>query len=166
MAHEYQVPIVRLVDGTGGGGSVRTLKNTGRTYIPGNPAWEHLTNALAEIPVVAAALGSVAGIGAARVSASHFSVMVKDISQVFVAGPPVVAAGMGYEIAKEQLGGSDIHAHGSGAVDNEAETEEEAFNIEDIIDARATRPMLCDWVENAYAIEATRLGVKRRGMRV
>jgi hypothetical protein len=26
--------------------------------------------------------------------------------------------------------------------------------------------MLCDWVENAYAIEATRLGVKRRGMRV
>ena len=128
MAREYQVPIVRLVDGTGGGGSVRTLETIGRTYIPGNPAWEHLTAALAEIPVAAAALGSVAGIGAARVCASHFSVMVKDISQVFVAGPPVVAAGMGYEIPKEQLGGADIHAHGSGAVDNEAETEEEAFD--------------------------------------
>ncbi|MGH2585891.1 MAG: carboxyl transferase domain-containing protein, partial [Dehalococcoidia bacterium] len=56
------------------------------------------------------------------------SVMVKDISQVFVAGPPVVKAGMGMDIPKEQLGGSDIHAHGSGAVDNEAETEEDAFN--------------------------------------
>jgi acetyl-CoA carboxylase carboxyltransferase component len=128
MAREYQIPIIRLVDGTGGGGSVRTLENIGRTYIPGNPAWEHLTAALAEIPVIAAALGSVAGIGAARVCASHFSVMVKDISQVFVAGPPVVAAGMGYEIPKEQLGGSDIHARGSGAVDNEAESEEDAFN--------------------------------------
>jgi acetyl-CoA carboxylase carboxyltransferase component len=128
MAREYQVPIIRLVDGTGGGGSVRTLENIGRTYIPGNPAWEHIVGALAEVPVIAAALGSVAGIGAARVCASHFSVMVKDISQVFVAGPPVVKAGMGMDIPKEQLGGSDIHAHGSGAVDNEAETEADAFD--------------------------------------
>ncbi|MGH2588050.1 MAG: acyl-CoA carboxylase subunit beta, partial [Dehalococcoidia bacterium] len=128
MAREYQIPIVRLVDGTGGGGSVRTLEQIGRTYVPGNTAWENITGALSEIPVVAAALGSVAGIGAARVCASHFSVMVKDISQVFVAGPPVVKAGMGMDIPKEQLGGSDIHAHGSGAVDNEAETEEDAFN--------------------------------------
>lgn len=128
MAREYKIPIIRLVDGTGGGGSVRTLENIGRTYVPGNTAWEHLVASLSEIPVVAAALGSVAGIGAARVCASHFSVMVKDISQVFVAGPPVVAAGMGYEIPKEQLGGADIHAHGSGAVDNEAESEEDAFN--------------------------------------
>jgi len=42
----------------------------------------------------------------------------------------------------------------------------EAFNIEDIVDPRETRPLLCDWVENAYATEATRLGPKRRGMRV
>jgi hypothetical protein len=28
------------------------------------------------------------------------------------------------------------------------------------------RPLLCDWVGHAYAVEATRLGVKRRGMRV
>jgi acetyl-CoA carboxylase carboxyltransferase component len=128
MAREYQVPIVRLVDGTGGGGSVRTLEQIGRTYVPGNTAWENITGALSEIPVVAAALGSVAGIGAARVCASHFSVMVKDISQVFVAGPPVVKAGMGMDIPKEQLGGSDIHAHGSGAVDNEAESEDDAFS--------------------------------------
>lgn len=127
MARELHVPIVRLVDGTGGGGSVRTLLNTNRTYVPGNPAWEHLTAALAEIPVVSLALGSVAGLGAARVVMSHFSVMVKDTSQVFVAGPPVVAAGMGEVIPKEELGGSHIHAHGSGAVDNEAESEDEAF---------------------------------------
>jgi len=127
MARELHVPIVRLVDGTGGGGSVRTLLTTARTYVPGNPAWEHLTAALSEIPVISCALGSVAGLGAARVVMSHFSVMVKDTSQVFVAGPPVVAAGMGEVIPKEELGGSHIHAHGSGAVDNEAETEDEAL---------------------------------------
>jgi acetyl-CoA carboxylase carboxyltransferase component len=127
MARAYKTPIVRLIDGTGGGGSVRTLETIGRTYVPGNTAWEHLVGALSEIPVIAAALGSVAGIGAARVCASHFSIMVKDISQVFVAGPPVVLAGMGVDIPKEKLGGSDIHAHGSGAVDNEADSEEDAF---------------------------------------
>ena len=128
MALELHLPLVRLVDGSGGGGSVRTLTNTGRTYIPANPAWETVVAALSAIPVVGACMGSVAGLGAARVVTSHFSVMVKDTSQLFVAGPPLVAAGMGTQITKEELGGSQIHAHGSLAVDNEAESEEDAFD--------------------------------------
>jgi acetyl-CoA carboxylase carboxyltransferase component len=42
----------------------------------------------------------------------------------------------------------------------------EAFMVEDIIDPRETRPILCDWVEMAYAIEKDNLGVKKRGMRM
>ena len=34
----------------------------------------------------------------------------------------------GGEVEKEELGGSHIHAHGSGAVDNEVASEQEAFN--------------------------------------
>ncbi|HEY8491506.1 MAG TPA: carboxyl transferase domain-containing protein [Dehalococcoidia bacterium] len=127
MARELRVPMVRLVDGTGGGGSVRTLGTLGRTYVPANPAWDTVVASLSEIPVVAAALGPVAGLGAARVVTSHFSVMVKDTSQLFVAGPPVVARGMGQEVTKEELGGSHIHVRESGAVDNEAEDEDDAF---------------------------------------
>jgi acetyl-CoA carboxylase carboxyltransferase component len=41
----------------------------------------------------------------------------------------------------------------------------EAFGIEDIIDPRETRPLLCEWVEMAYEIESHNLGVKKRGMR-
>ena len=41
----------------------------------------------------------------------------------------------------------------------------EAFGIEDIIDPRDTRPLLCDWVEMAYEIEKNNLGIKKRGMR-
>ncbi|MBL8191136.1 MAG: methylmalonyl-CoA carboxyltransferase, partial [Acidobacteria bacterium] len=127
MARELKLPLVRLVDGTGGGGSVKMLETMGRTYVPANPGWDIVVASLSEIPVVAAALGPCAGLGAVRVVNSHFSVMVKGVSQLFVAGPPVVVRGVGENVTKEELGGSSIHAHGSGCVDNEVESEDEAF---------------------------------------
>lgn len=127
FAHEMRVPIVRLVDGTGGGGSVRSMGTLRRTYVPANPAFDVLVKLMAEVPVIGACMGSVAGLGAARVAASHFSLMVRGSSQLFVAGPPVVKFGVGEDLTKEELGGSDIHAHLSGAVDNEVESEDEAF---------------------------------------
>lgn len=126
-ARELRLPIIRLVDGTGGGGSVRTNVATRRSYVPANPDWDVSTELLSLVPVVAAALGPVAGLGAARVAASHFSVMVRGSSQLFVAGPPVVYRALGREPEKEELGGSVIHAHESGAVDNEVDSEDEAF---------------------------------------
>ena len=70
-------------------------------------------------------LGSTAGRGAARVAASHYSVMVRDTSQMFVAGPPVVAR-IGQRLEKNELGGSHIHTR-NGAVDDEVNSEAEAF---------------------------------------
>lgn len=126
-AREMRLPIIRLVDGTGGGGSVKTNAELRRSYVPMLPDWEVSVSLLSTVPVVAAALGPVAGLGAARVAASHFSVMVRGTSQLFAAGPPVVYRAFGMEVEKEELGGADIHARGSGAVDNEVESEEEAF---------------------------------------
>lgn len=126
MARELRMPIVRLVDGTGGGGSVRTQGNQGHTYIPANPGWDTVVEMLSEVPVVSAAMGSVAGLGAARVVTSHWAIMVKDTSQVFVAGPPLVASGMGEQVTKEELGGHYIHYH-NGVCDNLAEDEADAF---------------------------------------
>ncbi|MGH2611282.1 MAG: acyl-CoA carboxylase subunit beta, partial [Tepidiformaceae bacterium] len=97
-----------------------------RTYVPANPVWDTVVDALNEIPVIAAAMGSVAGLGAARVVTSHWSIIVKDTAQVFVAGPPVVLRGMGEDVKKEDLGGSQIHYH-NGVCDNLAEDEEDAF---------------------------------------
>ena len=127
MALGLKLPMVRLVDGTGGGGSVKTLEMTGRTYVPANPSWDTVVELLGEVPVVAACLGPVAGLGAVRVATSHFSVMVKGVSQLFVAGPPVVERGVGQKVSKEELGGSRIHTEESGAVDNEVATEQEAL---------------------------------------
>lgn len=125
MANELRIPIVRLVDGSGGGGSVRSLETDRRSFVPFNPGWEHVVANLATVPVVSLCLGSVAGLGAARVVTSHYSVMVKGTSQLFVAGPPVVAR-VGEEVDKEALGGSAIHTR-NGAVDDEAADEHDAF---------------------------------------
>lgn len=125
MAGELGIPMIRLVDGTGGGGSVKSYEMTGYTYVPRNPGWEHVVDNLARVPVVALGLGSVAGLGSARLVTSHYSLMVKGISQMFVAGPPVVAR-LGETVTKEELGGTDIHTR-NGAVDDEVESEDEAF---------------------------------------
>ena len=126
LAHDHRIPLVRLVDGTGGGGSVKSLEQMGFTYVPFVPGWELVVENLSLVPVVAAALGPVAGLGAARVVASHFSVIVRGTAQLFVAGPPVVAAAMGETPDKEQLGGSRTQTR-AGAVDNEAADEEDAL---------------------------------------
>ena len=125
MAHEYGLPIIRMVDGTGGGGSVKSLESNPRTYIPTTPAWEWVVANMARTPVVSLALGPCAGLGAGRVAASHYSVMVRGMSQVFVAGPPVARA-IGETVDKEGLGGWEIQAR-NGTVDDVVDTEADAF---------------------------------------
>ena len=39
MANELRLPHVRLLDGSGGGGSVKTLESSGHSYIPAIPGW-------------------------------------------------------------------------------------------------------------------------------
>ena len=125
MACDLRLPLVRLIDGTGGGGSVKNLELHGHSPMPKAFLWDWWTTNLSEVPVVSLALGSVAGLGAARVVASHYSVMVKDSSQMFVAGPPVVEWTHG-KFEKNELGGSHIHTR-NGAVDDEASSEDDAF---------------------------------------
>ena len=125
MAGEYRLPLVRLVDGTGGGGSVKTIETEGRTYVSQAIGWEHAVGNLATVPVVALGLGPVAGLGAARVATSHYSLLVRDTSMMFVAGPPVVAR-VADPIDKETLGDADMHA-AIGAVDDVVDSEAEAF---------------------------------------
>ena len=128
MAAEFRLPIVRIIEGSGGGGSVKTIETKGRANLPGGVGTSlgfHYTTAnMAVVPIVALGLGSVAGLGAARLAASHYSVMTKS-SAMFVAGPPVVAR-LGQNLSKQELGGWEIQTR-SGAVDHAVGTEEEAF---------------------------------------
>ena len=127
MANELRLPLIRIVEGSGGGGSVKTIETTGRANVPGVSGWEWVVNNIGTVPRVALGLGSVAGLGAAHLAAAHLSVMVKDKSALFVAGPPVVER-LGQKLTKNELGGWQIQLK-AGAVDQAVDTEEEAFAV-------------------------------------
>ncbi len=127
LAVELQIPMVRLLDGSSGGGSVVTYLEEQKTYIPPLPGFDAQVTLLGVAPVVAATLGPVVGLGAARAVMSHFSVMVREISQVFVAGPPLVAYASHEEVTKEELGGVAVHGT-NGVVDSLVDSEADAFD--------------------------------------
>ncbi len=124
QSYSMKLPFIRLLDATGG--SVRTFESMGRTYLPANDRVLD-TELLQMVPCVSAVMGSVAGLPAVQAAMCHFNVMVKGTSQLFVAGPPVVRAGLGIEISKEDLGNEDIQVRTSGVVANLAENEEDAL---------------------------------------
>src|ERR1017187_4857865 len=128
MAHDFRLPIIRIIEGSGGGGSVKTIETKGAANLPGGiggtRAYWYTTSNMARVPVVGLGLGSVAGLGAARLAATHYSVMTKN-SAMFVAGPPVVKR-LGQDLSKQELGGADIQTR-AGGVDHAVDTEEEAF---------------------------------------
>ena len=154
LSVELRAPSVRMLDGSSGGGSVAAMvpaqkkdgdssakessgaikagrprvAGGGGSFLPGHLGSNMFTHQLSTVPVVNMLLGSVVGIGAAKAVLGHFSVMVRDIAQLFVAGPPIVSHAMGYDITKEELGGWHIHCK-NGSVDNLAETEEEAAQM-------------------------------------
>jgi acetyl-CoA carboxylase carboxyltransferase component len=133
MACDLRLPIIRIIEGSGGGGSVKTIETQGRANLPGrvgsNLPYYYTTANMGIVPVVALGLGSVAGLGAARLAASHYSVMTKETSALFVAGPPVVNAltkDPAAHLDRFQLGGWEIQTR-CGAVDHAVDSEEEAF---------------------------------------
>ncbi len=154
LSLDLRCPSIRLLDGSSGGGSIAAMvprqqkpgessakessgsitagrprvSSEGGSFLPGHLGSSIYVEQLAQVPVVNVLLGSVVGIGAAKAVLGHFAVMVRDIAQLFVAGPPVVRHAMGYDISKEELGGWHIHCR-NGSVDNLAETEEEAFSL-------------------------------------
>jgi acetyl-CoA carboxylase carboxyltransferase component len=132
MAADLRIPIIRIIEGSGGGGSVKTIEMKGYTNLPGgldgnSDRYKLLADNMGIVPIVALGLGSVAGLGAAQVSASHYSVMTKSTSAMFVAGPPVVARiGDKRNLDKQALGGWQIQCE-AGAVDDAVDTEDQAF---------------------------------------
>ena len=125
LAHEYRIPLVNLIDGAGG--TVTSAKRRGHAVFPGVDSFDRSVDLMGEVPVVSAVLGSAAGGPAGRAILSHFSIMVKDTSQVFAAGPAVVKRSLGQDLNKEELGGPKIAVDQGGTIDNIAESEEECL---------------------------------------
>ena len=127
-AGQMRLPVVRLLDGASGGGSVKMAQDAGYTYVPVNPAWDAVVDNLSLVPVVALCLGPTVGLGAGRLVMSHLAVLVENLGQLFTAGPPVVRGGTGEDLTKEALGGADVHRR-NGTIERFASSEEAAFGL-------------------------------------
>jgi acetyl-CoA carboxylase carboxyltransferase component len=125
LAHHYRIPLVNLIDGAGG--SVASIRRRGYAVFPGVHGFERSVELLGEVPVVCAVLGTAAGGPAGRAILAHWSVMVKDSSQVFAAGPPVVERSLRQKVTKEELGGAAVAVAAAGTIDDVAESEEQCF---------------------------------------
>ncbi|KIJ47346.1 hypothetical protein M422DRAFT_226466 [Sphaerobolus stellatus SS14] len=126
LARKARVPLIRLLDGSSGGGSVALYLTMGATYVPGLAGLGRSMDTMAVVPVASALLGPVVGLAAAKAALSHFSVMVHGLSQLFAAGPPVVVQATFENLSKEALGGVQVHAT-NGTVDNVAASEADAL---------------------------------------
>ena len=143
LAIALKLPMLKLVDGSSGGGSVTTIRTAGFSYVPPLPVFRYVVEQLnLGIPNLGAVLGPAVGLGAARVVACHFSVMAADVGALFNAGPKVVAGksldmprgtlltfiGATFEedLSFTDLGGPSMHCT-NGTIDNLAANEQECF---------------------------------------
>ena len=81
------------------------------------------------IPQIAVVMGLCTAGGAYVPAMADESIMVKEQSTIFLAGPPLVKAATGEEVSAEALGGADVHCKTSGVADHYANSDDHALHI-------------------------------------
>ena len=65
IATQFRMPIIRLIEGSGGGGSVKTIETTGRANLPGGlsetTSFDLVANQMSQVPIVGLGLGRSQG---------------------------------------------------------------------------------------------------------
>jgi 3-methylcrotonyl-CoA carboxylase beta subunit len=87
------------------------------------------TMSAAEIPQIAAVMGSCTAGGAYVPAMSDETVIVRDQGTIFLGGPPLVKAATGEEVTAEELGGGELHSRTSGVTDHLAHDDRHALEI-------------------------------------
>ena len=74
LSISMKIPMIKLTDGSSGGGSISTIATTGFSYVPPMSGFDVVTKQLnMGIPNLGAVLGPAIGLGAARVVSCHFT---------------------------------------------------------------------------------------------
>ena len=81
------------------------------------------------IPQISVILGPSAGGSVYSPAMTDFTIMVENISNMFITGPEVVKTALGEDVTFEELGGAQIHAEKSGVANFIAKDEASAINI-------------------------------------
>ncbi|KZZ58003.1 methylcrotonoyl-CoA carboxylase [Oleiphilus sp. HI0125] len=128
IAEENRLPCVYLVDSGGA-----NLPNQDEVFPDeddfGNIFYRQANMSAKGIPQIAVVLGLCTAGGAYVPAMADESIMVREHSTIFLAGPPLVKAATGEEVSAESLGGADVHCKVSGVADHYADSEEHALQI-------------------------------------
>ncbi|PKP95147.1 MAG: methylcrotonoyl-CoA carboxylase [Alphaproteobacteria bacterium HGW-Alphaproteobacteria-14] len=128
IAQENRLPCIYLVDSGGANLPHQSEVFPDRDHF-GRIFFNQANMSALGIPQIACVMGSCTAGGAYVPAMSDESVIVRNQSTIFLAGPPLVKAATGEEITAEDLGGGDLHAKKSGVVDHLAENDEHALTI-------------------------------------
>lgn len=134
ISRDNRMPYVSFVESAGadlrvetgsGGRRVQTehFAESGRFF------YEMIELSKIRIPTVCVVFGSSTAGGAYQPGMSDYTIMVKEQSKMFLAGPPLVKMATGEESDDETLGGANLHSDVSGSGDYFAEDDLDAVRI-------------------------------------
>ncbi len=124
LATKSGVPVIGIWDSGGARiqEGVASLHGVGRIM-------KAIVDASGVIPQISLVLGPAAGGAAYAPALMDFTVVVDNVTYLFVTGPEVVKEVTGEEIDFEGLGGARVHSQISGVAHFRAGSEEEAFSL-------------------------------------
>lgn len=132
IAEENRLPLVSLSESGGGDLAVDRGDDPwgAATFLEGGLCYGNQAKLSAKgIPQVVVAHGNATAGGAYHVALSDYIILVRDRTQLFLAGPPLLKAATGAEADAESLGGATMHATVSGTGEYLAEDDADALRI-------------------------------------
>src|SRR3954469_25832306 len=139
VAADNQLPCVYLVDSGGAFLPMQDEVFPDREHF-GRIFFNQANLSARGIPQSASVMGSCTAGGAYVPAMSDETVIVRNQGTIFLGGPPLVKAATGEVVTAEELGGGDVHARTSGAVDHLAEDDAHALAIVRSIVGTLERP--------------------------
>ncbi|MFE9916047.1 acyl-CoA carboxylase subunit beta [Micromonospora sp. NPDC005553] len=125
IALTNRLPMINLVESAGA-----DLPTQAEIFIPGGRVFRDLTRlSAAGIPTVSVVFGNATAGGAYVPGMSDHVIMIRDRSQVYLAGPPLVKMATGEVTDDESLGGAAMHAGTSGLADYLAVDERDGIRL-------------------------------------
>ena len=128
IALENHLPCIYLVDS---GGAFLPLQDEvfpDREHF-GRIFYNQARLSAANIPQIAAVMGSCTAGGAYVPAMSDESIIVREQGTIFLGGPPLVKAATGEIVDAESLGGADVHCTKSGVTDHYALDDTHALEL-------------------------------------
>lgn len=125
VALENKLPVVTLVESAGA-----NLLYQAEIFVDGGRVFANQAKlSAAGVPQVTVVHGSSTAGGAYLPGMSDYVIVVRGMSKIFLAGPPLLMAATGEAATDEELGGAEMHATVSGTAEYLAEDDAQAIAI-------------------------------------